>query len=252
MIGGFRSVRPLMLAAGLVLSHAAGAIEPGPAGEVSATVAPPPPGNETPAVTADPAPPAPAAVVVKPEPIRLDPPGSDRLRPSLLPLAQPLWSELSASQQQVLAPFSEQWNGLPITEKRAWADLARRFPKMQAAEQERVQRRISEWAALTPDQRRLARANYRLAKQQEVKRENLIAEWETYQTMTTDQRSVLDAVGTSNTAARHVAARTGLAKIAAQPLPRRAPVEALSVSVEGSAGAITGVKQTSGSGRHRR
>ena len=252
MTGGLRSVWSCLVAAGLVLAHPAGAIEPGPAGEIPATGVAPASGNETPAVNADPAPPAPAAVVVKPEPIRLDPPASDRLRPSLLPLAQPLWSELSPAQLQVLAPFADQWNGLPITEKRAWADLARRFPKMQAAEQERVQRRISEWAALTPDQRRLARANYRLVKQQEVKRENLIAEWETYQTMTTDQRSVLDAVGTSNTAARHVAARTGLAKIAAQPLPRRVPVEALSVSVEGSAGAITGVKQTSSSGRHRR
>ncbi|HYF57829.1 MAG TPA: DUF3106 domain-containing protein, partial [Burkholderiaceae bacterium] len=143
-------------------------------------------------------------------------------RPSLLPLAQPLWSELAPTQQQVLEPFSRQWNALPVAEKLAWADLAKRFPSMQPDEQARVQRRIAEWAALTPEDRRLARANYRLA--QQAAREHVIAEWENYQSLTADQRTVLNAVGsTSNTAARHVAARNGLARIAAQPLPRFAP-----------------------------
>ncbi|RPH45976.1 MAG: DUF3106 domain-containing protein, partial [Burkholderiales bacterium] len=142
------------------------------------------------------------ATAQKAEPLRLDPPSADRLRPSLLPLVQPLWSDLSPAQQEVLAPFSAQWNALPITEKRAWADLASRFPKMKADEQKRVEKRIAEWAALTPDQRRLARANYRLA--QKVGRENLLAEWENYQSMTPEQRSVLGSIGTSNTAARHV------------------------------------------------
>ena len=151
------------------------------------------------------------------EPVRLSP-----SRASLLPLAQPLWSDLTRSQQQILEPFSAQWNALPLTEKRAWADLARRFPKMPAEEQQRVSRRIADWAALTPEQRRIARANYRLA--QQVARDNVLSDWENYQSMTPEQRSVLGTVGsTSNTAARHVAARNGLAKEAAQPLPRRDP-----------------------------
>lgn len=189
---------------------------------------------------------APAAVPVsKPAPVRLDPPSADRLRPSLLPLVQPLWSDLTPVQQQVLAPFSEQWNGLPITEKQAWADLARRFPKMKPDEQKRVEKRIAEWAALTPDQRRLARANYRLA--QKVGRENLLAEWENYQSMTPEQRSVLGSVGTSNTAARHVAAQTGLAKEAAQPLPRRLPARPpMAVGTDGSTTAIGGIAPTVG------
>jgi hypothetical protein len=180
---------------------------PDPAVDPPAAVAP------VDAVPAMPAPPAPP--VARAEPIRLDPP-----RTTLLPLAQPLWSELTPAQQQVLQPFATQWNALPVTEKRAWADLALRFPKMKAGEQQRVEKRIAEWAALTPDQRRTARANYRLA--QQVARNRVLAEWENYQSMTPEQRSVLGTVGTSNTAARHVAAPTGLAKEAAQPLPRRA------------------------------
>jgi hypothetical protein len=170
-------------------------------------------------------------------PIRLEPP-----RASLLPLAQPLWSELTPAQQQVLAPFASQWNSLPISEKRAWADLASRFPKMKPDTRTRVERRIAEWAELTPEQRRLARANYRLAKR--IARENLLAEWESYQAMTPDQRSVLDsAAGTSNTAARHLGNATGLARHAAQPLPRRAPVVA---GADGTTVPAAGVTPTVG------
>jgi len=147
---------------------------------------------------------------------------SGATRRSLVPLAQPLWTDLDSSQQQVLAPFAAQWNALPLSEKRAWAELASRFPKMPAEEKSRVERRIVQWAALTPEQRRLARANYRLA--QAAPKEDRLAEWENYQTLTPEQRSVLETSGsTSNTAARHAGARTGLAKEASQPLPRRAP-----------------------------
>jgi Spy/CpxP family protein refolding chaperone len=93
---------------------------------------------------------------------------------------------------------------------------------MKPNERKRVEKRVAEWAALTPEQRRLARANYRLA--QQVARENVLAEWENYQAMTPEQRSVLGTAGsTSNTAARHAGAPNGLARVAAQPLPRRVP-----------------------------
>ena len=224
----------LALAAGRVVAADA----PG-----AATTEPAPGGSNQPEAAAAQAEPAAAATVQKSEPIRFDPPSADRLRPSLLPLAQPLWSDLNPTQQQVLAPFSAQWNGLPLTEKRAWAELASRFPKMKPDEQKRVENRIGEWAALTPDQRRLARANYRLA--QKVGRDNLLAEWENYQSMTPEQRSVLGSIGTSNTAARHVAAQTGLAKEAAQPLPRRLP-RSLAAGTDGNAAAAGGVAPTVG------
>jgi hypothetical protein len=212
--------------AGEVPSPTAESVPAGAAGtgmapvDAAATPAAPPPAaveSAAPAPAQTAAPAAPAAPAARHDPIRLDPP-----RASLLPLAQPLWSDLSAAQRRVLEPFESQWNGLPISEKRAWAELASRFPKMKADEQKRVEKRVEEWAALTPEQRRLARANYRLA--QQVARENLLAEWENYQSMTPEQRSVLGTAGsTSNTAARHAGASTGLAKQAAQPLPRRAP-----------------------------
>ncbi|MCO5106620.1 MAG: DUF3106 domain-containing protein [Burkholderiaceae bacterium] len=146
-------------------------------------------------------------------------------RASLLPLVRPLWSELTPAQQAVLEPFSTQWNGWSAQEKRVWVSLADRVPRMAPEARERAHERIREWAALTPDQRRLARQNYRLAKR--LPPDERQAQWERYQEMTPEQRSVLRTAGwTSNTAARHAGARTGLAKEAAQPLSdlaRRTP-----------------------------
>jgi Protein of unknown function (DUF3106) len=179
---------------------------------------------------------APPASPPRSEPLKLDPP-----RASAIPLAQPLWADLTNAQRQVLEPFESQWNGLPATEKRAWADIARRFPKMSADEQARVQKRIAEWAGLSPAQRQLARANYRLA--QQTGRENIAAQWETYQGLTSDQKSVLGNAGsTSNTAARYAGSSTGLAKEAAQPLPRR-PVL---IGTDNSPASASGVVPTVG------
>jgi Protein of unknown function (DUF3106) len=136
---------------------------------------------------------------------------------SLLRLAQPLWSELSPARQQVLTPFATEWNALPAQQKRLWVALADRIPKMKPSEQEKAQQRIREWAMLTPDQRRLARQNFRLANT--LPNDQRVAQWQQYQTMTPEQRAVLQVSGTtSNTAAKHAGSRTGLAKEAAQPL----------------------------------
>lgn len=142
------------------------------------------------------------------------------VRPSLLPLVEPLWSDLNRAQQAALAPFEPEWNSWAVPEKKSWVALADRLPRMSTAKRETAQRRIIEWAKLTPDQRRQARANYRLAKERPV--DARVTEWENYRSMTQEQQRVLRQVGsTSNTAAGHARAPTGLAKQASQPLPRR-------------------------------
>ena len=243
---------PVGSASGDTSVAATPATEPAPA---AATAAPAAEGSSAagaatapPAAAADSLPAAAPAAPAQPAPTRrAELPRREPTRPSLMPLVQPLWSDLTPAQRQVLAPFSDNWNALPITEKRAWADLAQRFPAMKADEQKRVERRIAEWAALTPEQRRIARANYVLA--QQVARENLLAQWEHYQSMTPEQRSVLDSVGNaaSNTAARHVTGPTGLAAVAAQPLPRRTTrPPSIAVGTDGSAASSAGVAPTVG------
>jgi Protein of unknown function (DUF3106) len=141
---------------------------------------------------------------------------------NLVALAQPLWSQLSATQRETLSPFEKQWNGLPVKEKRAWVKLADDFPKMQPTQQARARKRMLEWANLTASQRKLARDNFRLAKA--VPSQEQQREFENYQSMSVEQRRVLRSAGsTSNTAAVHAGAATGLAKEAAQPLPAIRP-----------------------------
>lgn len=158
-----------------------------------------------------------ATAVARREPLRLSP-----ARASIAPAQPPRqWAGLSEEQRSVLAPFEDQWSELPKREKQALADLAKRFPEVPEGDQERSMKRLAEWAELTPEDRRLARYNYRWM--QGMERRELLEAWDRYQSLTPDQRAVLAAVGlTSNTAARHLGRRTGLAAEAAQPLPRRA------------------------------
>lgn len=138
-------------------------------------------------------------------------------RGSLLPLAQPLWNELTPVQRETLAPLEPAWNALPLAKKRSWLALTDKMPTMDPTERATAQARIQAWAALSPEQRRMARNNYRLAKT--LDRDERLATWESYNQMTPEQRSVLRANGwTSNTAARHAGAPTGLAKEAARPI----------------------------------
>lgn len=135
----------------------------------------------------------------------------------------PLWASLGAAERDLLKPFEVQWNSWSRDEKRIWVSLAAKFPKLAPEQQAKARTRIAEWAALTPAQRKLARANFRLARQ--LPPEERVSQWQRYESMTPEQRKVLRLGGrTSNTAAKHAGARTGLAKKAATPLGEIEPV----------------------------
>lgn len=154
-------------------------------------------------------PPAPIVALTSPAPERA----------SLAVLIEPLWVDLTDLQQKALAPFAPEWNTWPAAEKKSWVALADKLPKLSPERQAKAQRRILEWANLSPAQRSVARANYRLAKERPA--EQRVEEWHGYQSLTQEQREVLRRAGsTSNTAAGHAGSATGLAKEASQPLPR--------------------------------
>ena len=137
---------------------------------------------------------------------------------TLWPSIGPLWSALSGEERRVLAPFEKQWNSWPVEEKKAWVLVARtRYPGMSEAERLAWHQRIEQWAALTPEQRRNARLNYRLIRRLPATQQ--AEEVRRFQSLTPEQRQVLETTGTtSNTAAGHAGARTGLAKQASQPM----------------------------------
>jgi hypothetical protein len=103
------------------------------------------------------------------------------------------WAELTADQQMILAPLKDSWAQIEPERRRKWIGIAKRYPTMDAKGQERVQRRMQRWAALTPQQRMQARENYkRMAKQRAEKKHQKLAErWAEYQSLPPHERDRL-------------------------------------------------------------
>lgn len=96
--------------------------------------------------------------------------------------SRPAWAQLTAEQQQILAPLKTDWDALDRERKLKWIGIAKRYPAMKPQEQERVQRRMQAWAKLTPQQRRQARETYKLlAKQPPETRDKMREKWAEYQ-----------------------------------------------------------------------
>ena len=95
---------------------------------------------------------------------------------------KPAWSELTPAQQQVLAPLAGEWDKLDSIRRRKWLGIAQRYPKMKPQEQQRLQKRMIDWAKLSPDERKAARERYQtLKKLPPEKRRQVRQQWEEYQ-----------------------------------------------------------------------
>lgn len=104
----------------------------------------------------------------------------------------PAWSQLKPEQQRVLAPLKDDWSNLEGPRKRKWIGIANRYPQLPAEEQARVQRRMKDWAALTPEQRSSAREFYRdLEKLPPEQKQAIRDKWEQYQQLPEDKRREL-------------------------------------------------------------
>ena len=105
---------------------------------------------------------------------------------------RPAWAELTAGQQQILAPLKADWESLEAERRRKWIGVAKRYPNMTPQGQERVQRRMQTWAKLTPEQRRQARETYKqIVKVPPEKRGNLREQWAEYQALPPQERETL-------------------------------------------------------------
>ena len=106
--------------------------------------------------------------------------------------SRPTWAELTAQQQEVLAQLKPEWDRLDRDRRLKWLGIAKRYPTMSAQQQERVQRRMQAWVKLTPEQRRLARENYKnMAKAPADRRGDLREQWAEYQALTPAERQGL-------------------------------------------------------------
>lgn len=103
--------------------------------------------------------------------------------------ARPSWSELTSTQQRVLAPLAGQWNTLTEVHRRKWLRIAARFQELSPAEQQRLHARMTEWAQMTPEQRRLARENFQIHRTVPVERKT--EAWDRYQQLPEAQKRQL-------------------------------------------------------------
>lgn len=101
------------------------------------------------------------------------------------------WSDLKPTQQDALRPLEREWATIEPRSKQKWLLLATRFPKLTAAEQSRVQERMSAWTRLTPRERGEARLNFQEAKQ--LPTEDRQARWKAYESLSPEQKQQLAA-----------------------------------------------------------
>lgn len=110
------------------------------------------------------------------------------------PKKNPSWADLTPAQQQTLQPLAVEWDTLDAGRRAKWIGIAKRYPAMSEPEQKRVQTRMSDWVKLTPDQRRVAREQYRkIGKLPPAKREVVTQQWEEYQQLPADVKKNLAA-----------------------------------------------------------
>jgi hypothetical protein len=134
------------------------------------------------------------------------------------PLTKPLWTELTTAQRQALAPLAAKWDTVSEAQKRKWLALSQNFPKMSGAEQAKLHSRMSEWVALSPQQRTEARLNFGETKQ--MAPEDKKAKWEAYQALSPEEKHKL-AAGASKPPATAAAVKPVTpAKLATVPKPK--------------------------------
>ncbi|GAB3544617.1 hypothetical protein GCM10027343_20020 [Noviherbaspirillum agri] len=142
--------------------------------------------------------------------------------------AKPAWNELSPAQQQALAPLSSEWDQLDAFRKGKWLAIGNKFHRMKPEEQQRVQERMRDWVALTPEQRRMARESY--ARSKKLNSTQKSARWEQYQQLPAQEKKKLaaDATTKKSVAALPPAAAQGKRRI---PPIKSAPKPVLERSV---------------------
>lgn len=107
--------------------------------------------------------------------------------------AGPKWQDLTPAQQLILKPLTAIWNSLDSTSKSKWIAITVNYATRSAAEQQRMQERMGEWAALTPAARDRARLNF--AKTKKLAPTERAADWEAYQGLSAQERKAFTKAG---------------------------------------------------------
>lgn len=134
--------------------------------------------------------------------------------------AGPQWQELTGAQKKILRPLAATWNSLGYGHKNKWIALASNYPNRTPEDQEKLQSRMVEWAALKPVDRERARLNF--AETKKLSASTRAAEWAAYQELSAEERKRLAEKGTGKPAGAAVAVSpVSNDKLTAVPITRR-------------------------------
>ncbi|MES2482819.1 MAG: DUF3106 domain-containing protein [Pseudomonadota bacterium] len=130
------------------------------------------------------------------------------------------WNALTPVQQRALMPLSAHWGGISEGQKRKWLVVARNFDKRPPDEQATLHSRMTEWVALSPQQRTTARLNFAETKQ--LSEDEKKSKWEAYQALPPEQKRKL-AAGAAPKAPPTAAAVRPVPPSKLAPTPRVGP-----------------------------
>ena len=120
------------------------------------------------------------------------PPASMAPTKSASPLkitTKPTWQELTPAQQLALKPLAANWDTLGEAQKQKWIALSVSYLRLAPTEQIKLHSRMTEWVALSPSQRDQARFNF--AQSKKLEQSQKTATWETYQTLSPEEKQSL-------------------------------------------------------------
>ena len=140
-------------------------------------------------------------------------------KPNGKQLTRPLWTELTEAQRQASAPLAPKWDTVSEAQKRKWLALSQNYPRMSGPEQEKLHSRMTEWAALSPQQRTQARLNFGEAKH--ISPDDKKAQWEAYQALPPEEKRKLAASAAKPPATAAAVKPVPADKLATVPQPKR-------------------------------
>jgi len=142
----------------------------------------------------------------------------------LPPLPQPSWTQLNAEQQRVLAPLATQWDKMDGFQRKKWLGIVKRYPSLSVEEQTRLQRRMTDWAKLTPDERKRARDRYKLLqKDAPEKKEAVKLKWQEYKELPESEKNRLKAEASQKPTPRPAPSKPAVTSAKPQTVPNTAP-----------------------------
>jgi len=135
------------------------------------------------------------------------------------------WHQLSPQDRLALAPLAAHCADISEGQRSKWRAIAKNFDQLSAAEQQVMQTRMKEWAALSPVQRNQARLNFNTV--QSVSKDQKKTRWDEYQALSEDEKRKLSAAVPAAAKTTAPSPKPTAADRLVQPTVRTMPAAAL-------------------------